>query len=58
MEKKLNGFNNREYENYQSAVRSLEKASKIAMKLGIYPGEIKKMKEKEIEELQQFFLKR
>lgn len=58
MEKKLNESNSRMFRNYRSAMKNLEEASKIAMKLGIYPGDIDKMKKKEIKALRNIFLKR
>ncbi len=58
MELKHDCCNRRMFEHYEIALKSLDKASEIALKLGIYPEEILRMKELEVKELKQHFLNR
>ena len=46
------------FEHYEVALKSLDKATEIAVKLGMYPTEVERLREQELKELQQFFLNR
>lgn len=58
MKERNDCYNRRMFENYEIALKNLDKATDIAIKLGIYPEEVLKMKEMEIRELRHHFLDR
>jgi hypothetical protein len=45
-------------ESFELALKGLDRASEIAVKLGIFPSEVDRLKEQELKELRQHFLKR
>ena len=44
--------------NYEMALKGLDKASEIAVKLGMYPCDVNRLKEQELKELRHYYLKR
>lgn len=50
--------NQKTYENFEMALKGLDRASEIAMKLGIFPGEVNRLREQELKELRQYFMER
>ena len=58
MNEKLAFCNRKTNEDYELALKGLDKASEIAVKLGMIPGEVNRLKEQELKELRQYFLNR
>lgn len=58
MDQKPDCYNRRWFEYYEIALKDLDKATEIALKLGVYPTEVLKMKELEMKELRHHFLNR
>lgn len=46
------------YESFEMAMKGLDKASEIAVKLGMVPGDVNRLKEQELKELRQYYLDR
>ncbi|MBU1170789.1 MAG: hypothetical protein KKD44_14605 [Proteobacteria bacterium] len=58
MNEKLAFCNRKTYENFEMALKGLERASEIAVKLGLYPCEVDRLREQELKELRQHFSNR
>ena len=50
--------NSRNNESFEMALKGLDKASEIAVKLGMIPGDVNRLKEQELKELRQYYLNR
>ncbi len=50
--------NRKRHENLETALKDLDKVSEIARKLGAYPSDISRMRERGLKELRQHFLHR
>lgn len=48
----------RTQENFEMALKGLDKASEIAVKLGMIPGDVNRLKEQELKELRQYYMSR
>lgn len=58
MNEKLAFCNRKTCEDFEIALKGLDKASEIAVKLGMFPGDVNRLKEQEIKELKQYFSNR
>lgn len=58
MDQKSDCCNKKMYSSFEGALKDLDKASEIALKLGVYPAEVLRMKELELKELKQHFFNR
>jgi|GEM_PF-3199202 len=50
--------NRKSQENFETALKDLDKVSEIALKLGAYPQDISRMRESGLKELRRHFLHR
>lgn len=48
----------RNHESFEMALKGLDKASEIAVKLGMFPCDVDRLKEQEIKELRQVYMNR
>lgn len=46
------------HESYEMALKGLDKASEIAVKLGMFPCDVDRLKEQELKELRQYYTNR